>query len=195
MNIVNSIIGGQWWHSIWQIRWSPTRYWRSLKLMCCVMWRSVWLLANQGKPSWINDWIIKWKRHRYHRWFQLIYIWVTVLAIKALVITWSVLWRSGWLLTNRGQLNWIDDRIFQWRRQRYHRWWQLVAIWVNVLPIKAQFITRGRSLPTMIFSCSTFLATTNTLWKWNYECSILFWWSCVPVILFVDVHQKVRSKF
>ena len=145
MNIVNSIIGGQWWHSIWQIRWSPTRYWRSLKLMCCVMWRSVWLLANQGKLSWINDWIIQWKRHSYQRWWKIIDLWVTVLAIKAPVITSSVIWISGWLMTNRGQLRWIDDWIIKWRRNRYHRWWKLVSLWVTIVAIKAPVITSSHS--------------------------------------------------
>ena len=26
------------------------------------------------------------------------------------------------------------------------------------------------------------------------ECNMSFWWCCVPVILFVDVHLKVRAK-
>ena len=47
--------------------------------------------------------------------------WFTVLAIKAPVITRSVLRRTGWLLTNRGQLIWIDDWIIQLRRNIYHR--------------------------------------------------------------------------
>ena len=121
INIATSIIGGRHWHSIWWIRWSLTGYWRSLQLMRCVMWR-VWLiLTNRGQLSSINDWIIQRRRHRYHRWWQLIAIWVTVLAIKAPVITRSFLWRAGWLLTNRGQLLWIDDWIIQWRRNRYHQ--------------------------------------------------------------------------
>ena len=40
-----------------------------------------------------------------------------------------------------------------------------------------------------------FLATTNTLWTWHDECNMSLWWCCVPVILFVDGHQKVRANF
>ena len=111
INIATSIIGGRWWHGIWRIRWIPTEYWRSLQLMCCVMWRPGWLLKNQRYLRWINDWIIQRRRHRYHRWWQIIDFWVTVLAIKSPVITRIVMGRSGWLLTNRGQLRWIDDWI------------------------------------------------------------------------------------
>ena len=121
INIANSIISVRWWHGIWQIRWSPTGYWRILQIMRCVMSRSGRQLTNQGQMSWINYWIIQLRRHGYHWWWQLISLWVTFLAIKAPVITRSVLCRSGWLLTNRGQLIWIDDWIIQWRRNIYHR--------------------------------------------------------------------------
>ena len=120
INISTSIIYGQKWRGIWLIRWSPTRYWKSLQIMSCVMWRTGWLLTNRGKLSFINDWIIQWRRQRYHRWWQLIALLVTFLAIKAPVITRSVLWRSGRLLTNQGQLIWINDWIIQWRRNIYH---------------------------------------------------------------------------
>ena len=123
---------------------------RSLRLWRCVMWRYVWLLMNRGHLRWINDWIIQWRRKRYHRQWELIPIWVTVLAIKAPVITRSVLWRSGWLLTNRGQLRWIDNWIIQWRRHRYHQWWKLFALLVTVLANKAPVITRILLLPTLI---------------------------------------------
>ena len=53
---------------------------------------------------------------------------------------------------------------------------------------------RSRSLPTLIVPCSTFVVTTNTLWTWHDECNMSLWWRCVPVILFVDVHQRVRAK-
>ena len=121
INIATYIIGGQRWHGIWRIRRSTTRYWRSLQLMCCVMWRSGWLLTNRGQLSWINNWIIPWRKNRYHRWWQLIALWVTVIYIKAPIITRSVMWRPGWLLTNRGQMRWIDDWIIQWKRNIYHR--------------------------------------------------------------------------
>ena len=133
-------------------------------------------------------------RHRYHRKWQLISIWVTVLTIKASVITRSVIWRSGWLLTNRGQLMWIDDWIIQWRSNIYHRWWQLVDLWVTILAIIAPVITINRSFLTLIVPCSTFVATTNTLWKWHYECNMSLWWCCVPVIFVVDGHKKVRAN-
>ena len=107
----------------------------------------------------------------------------------------SVLWRSGWPLTNRGYMRWIDDWIIKWRRHRYHRWWQLVAILMTVLEIKAPVIMSSCLLPTLIVPCSTLVATTNTLLKWHGECNMILWWCCVPVILFVDGHQKVRFNF
>ena len=77
INISTSIIGGRKGHVIWRIRWSPIRYWRSLQLMRCVMWRSGWLLTNREQLIWINDWMIQWRRHRYHQWWKIIDIWVT----------------------------------------------------------------------------------------------------------------------
>ena len=195
INIATYILGGRWWHSIWRIRWSPTMYWRSLRLWSCVMWRAGGLLTNLGNMRWINDWIIQWRRHRYQRGWQLISLWVTVLAIKELFITRIVLWRAGWLFMNQGQMRWIDYWIIQWTRHRYHRWWQLVALWVTVLEIKAPVITRSCSLPTPIFPCSTFVETTNTLWTWHDEWNTSLWWCYMPVILLVYGQQKVRSKF
>ena len=125
---------------------------------------------------------------------KIIALWVTVLAIKAPVITRSVLWRSGWILTNGGQMRWIDDWIIQWRRHRYHQWWRLVSILVTVLAIKAPVIARSRSLSTPISPCSTIVATTNNFCTWHDECNISLWWCCVPVIFVVDGHQKVRSN-
>ena len=192
---VTSVLGEQRWHGIWNISWSPINYWIILRLGCCVLWRFGWLLTNRGKLGWINDWTIRWRRHRYHRWWQLIALWVNCLTIKAPVINRSVLWRSRWLLTKRGQLRWIDDWIIQWRKHRYHRWWQLDSLLVSVLEIKSPFITRSCLLPALIFSCSAFVVTTNTLWTWHDECNMSLWWCCVPVIVFVGGHQNVRAKF
>ena len=89
INIATSILGRRRWCNIWQIRWSPTRYWRILRIWICVLWRSGLLLTNQGQLRWINDWIIKWRRHRYQRWWQIIALWVTFLAIREPVITRS----------------------------------------------------------------------------------------------------------
>ena len=133
------------------------------------MWRSGWLLTNQRQLVWIDYWIIQWRRHIYHRWWQLISLWDTVLFIKSPVITRSVLWRSGLLITNRGQLRWIDDWIIQWRRNRYHRRLQLLTLWVTVVAIKALVITRGRSLPTLIVPCSTFFG------DWQYPLEVVWW--------------------
>ena len=155
INIATSILGGRRWHDILRIRLIPTRYWRSLWIWSCVLWRSAWLLKNRGKLKWINDQIIQWMRHRCHQWWKLIDIWVNVLAIKALVITRSVLWRSGWMLTNRGHMRWINYWSIQCRRHRYHRWWKLISLWVTSLAIKALFISRSCLLPTLIFPCST----------------------------------------
>ena len=121
INIATSIIGGRRWHGIWRIRRSPIGYWRSLQLVHCVRWRSGWLLTNRVQLSWINGWIIPLGKRRYHWWRQLISLWVNVIAIKVFVITRTVRWRPEWLLTNLGQLRWIDDRIIQWKRNRYHR--------------------------------------------------------------------------
>ena len=140
-NILTCIIGVRRWHGIWQIRWSPTGYWRRLQLMRCVMWR------------------------------------------------------AGWLLTNRGQLIWTDDWIIQWRRNRYQWWWQLFTLWVTVLEIGSPVITSSRSLPTLIVPCSTVVAITNTLWTLHDKCNMSLWCCCVPVILFVDGHQNMRAKF
>ena len=87
INIVTSVLGGLQLDCIWRINWSTTRYWRRLWLWRCVLWRDGWLLTNQGHLRWINDWIIQWRRHSYQRWWKLISIWVTVLAIKSPVIT------------------------------------------------------------------------------------------------------------
>ena len=78
---------GRWWHDIWRVRWSLTRYWRSLRLWRCVLWISGWLWTNREQIRWIDDWIIQWRRHSYHWWWQFISLWVTVLVIKASVIT------------------------------------------------------------------------------------------------------------
>ena len=66
---------------------------------------------------------------------------------------------------------------------------------VTVLAIGAPVITRSCSLPTLIVSCSAFVETTNTIWTWRDEFNMSLWWCCVPVILFVDGHQKVGANF
>ena len=194
INISTSIPGGRRWHGNLRIRWSPKRYWIILQLWHCVLWRAGWLLTNRGRLRWINEWIIQCRRHRYQRWWQLVALWVTVLTIKAPVIMRSVWWSAGWLLKNRGHLRWINDWIIQWRRHRYHRSWQLIALWVYVLAIKAPFITRIRFLPTLIFPCSTFLAANNKLWTCHYECNMSLWWCCVPVIFCCWWPSKGESK-
>ena len=88
INITTSILGGRRWCGIWRIRWSPNGYWRSLQLMCCVLWRARWMLMNWGHLSWINDWIIKWRRHRYNRWWQLIFPSSTFVATNNTLLTW-----------------------------------------------------------------------------------------------------------
>ena len=85
-NIETSILDGRRWHGIWWISWSPTMYWISLQLWRCVMWRAVWLLTYWGQLRLINDWIIQLRMHRYHWWWKLIALLVTVLSIKAPVI-------------------------------------------------------------------------------------------------------------
>ena len=141
INIVTSILGGRRWNGIWRISWSPNRYWRGLRLWRCV------------------------------------------------------LWRAGLMLTNREHLRWINHLIIWFIRHRYHRWWKIVTLWVTVLKIKSPVITRSPSLPTLIFPCSTFVATANTPWTWHDECTMSLWWCCVPVILFVGGQRRVRSNF
>ena len=182
-----------WWWKIIAL-WVTVLDIKSPVIMRTVLWRSGWMLTNWGQLRWIDDWIIKWRRHRNQPWWQLIALLVTVLAIKAPVITRSVLWRYGWLLTNRGQLRWIDEWIIKWTRNRYHRWWQLVDLCVNLLTIKALVITRSCSLPTLIAPCSTFVSNANNLWTWHDGYHINWWWCCVPVILFVDGQQKVWAN-
>ena len=97
INIATSVLGGRRWHDILRISWIPIRYWRSLWLWRCVLFRSGWLLTNQGQIRWINDWIIKWRSHRYHQWWQIIALWVTVLVIKAPVITSVVTTNNLWM--------------------------------------------------------------------------------------------------
>ena len=125
INISTSMLGGRRWHVIWRIRWSPARYWRSLWLWCCVLWRYGWLLTNRGHLRWINDWIIQWKRHRYHQWWKLIDIWVTALAIKAPVITsvatTNTLWTWRDLITRN-----VTQRAMSCR----HRWYLCLLHWM-----------------------------------------------------------------
>ena len=85
--------------------------------------------------------------------FELISIAVNVPVIKR-----SVLWKYGWLLTNRGQLRWIDDWIIQLRRNKYHWWWKIDAIWMTVLAIKHRL---SRGVPR----CLTWLFPVPLLWK------------------------------
>ena len=54
-----------------------------------------------------------------------------------------VRWRSGRLLTNRGQLRWINEWIIQWGSHRYYRWWQFIALWLTVLAIKETVIMKS----------------------------------------------------
>ena len=195
INIATSMLGGRRWHGIWRLRWSRTRYWRSLQIWRCVMWKYGWMLTNRRQLMWINHLISQYMRHKYHWWWQIISLLVTVLAIKWLVITTSFLRKARWLLTNWGQLRWIDEWIIQWRRHRYHQWWQLVALWVTDIAIKVPVIKRSHSLPTLSIPCSTFAVTINTLWTYHDKCNMSLWWCYVLVIFFVYGQQKVRANF
>ena len=105
---------------------------------------------------WHGIWRIRWSPTGYWRSLQLMHF---------------IIWRSGWMLMNWGQLIWINDLIIQWRRYRYHRWWKLIV------------------------PCFISVATTNTLWMWHDECNMSLWWCCVRIILFVDGHRKLRANF
>ena len=109
--------------------------------------------------------------------FELLY-----LLLKYRLSWKSVQWRAGWMLTNQGQLRWIDEWIIQWRRNIYHRKWKFVALWVTVLAIKAPVITRSSLLPTLIVPCSNFVAITNNVWTWHDECNVSLWCCCEPVL-------------
>ena len=182
----------QWWKLI--ALWVTFLAIKAPVITRSVMWRAALLLTNWGQLRWINDWIIQCRSHSYHVWWKLIVLWTTVLAIKAPVITRSVMWRAGWLMTNQGQLRWINDWIIQCRSHRYHRWWQIISLWVTGLEIRAPVITRSRSSPTLIVSCSTFVETNNDLWTWHDECNMSLWWCFVPVVLFVYGQRKVRAN-
>ena len=140
IDIATYILGGWRWHGILWINWSPTRYLISLRLWRCVLWRSVWLLTKWGHLRWINDLIIVWRSHR------------------------------------------------------YPRWWQLIVLWVNVLAIKVQVITRSCLLNTLIVSCFNLVATTNALWTGQDECSMSLWWCCVPFFCWVDGEKKSKTN-
>ena len=171
--IATSILGGRQWHDILRIRWSLNSYLRSMLLWRCALWRAGWILTKLVHLRWVNDWIVQWRRHRYHRWWKLIAILVTFLDNKSPIIKSSVLWRAGWLLMNWVQLRWIDGWIIQWIRHRYYWWWQLIAIWLNFLSFGAPVIMRGRSFPILIFPCSTFCGYYQYLldvaWLMQYE--------------------------
>ena len=53
----------------------------------------------------------------------------------------------------------------------------------------------SRLLPTLIVLYSTFVTTSNTLEIKYDECNMSLLWCCVPVILFINGHQKVRANF
>ena len=119
-----------------------------------------------GGRQWHDIWQISWNptMHRIILWL------------------WRcVLWRDGWLLTNRGQLRMINEWIIQRRRHRYHQCWILTALWGDFLAIKALVIT--------------IVATINTLWTWHDECEMSMWWCCVHIILFVDGQKNVSANF
>ena len=65
---------------------------------------------------------------------------------------------------------------------------------MNLIEIKAPVITRSDLLPTLIVPCSTFFASTNTLWTWHDKYNMSLWWCYVPVIFVVEGHQKVRAN-
>ena len=48
----------------------------------------------------------------------------------SLQIMCGVRLRSGWLLTNRGQLSWFKEWIIPWGKLRYHWWRKLIALGV-----------------------------------------------------------------
>ena len=50
-------------------------------------------------------------------------------------------------------------------------------------------------MPNLIVPCYNFVGTTNNLWNWHDAYNMSLWWCCVPVILSVDVQEKVRANF
>ena len=156
-------------------------------MLCYV---KIWMTVD----SCINDWIIQWRRHRYHQWWQLISIWVTFLAIKAPVITRSFCedlddgWRTkdSWygLMTEllHGGETYITGNdnsfLFGWHSLRLKHWLSQGVV---------------RCLPRF-FTVPLLRATTNTLETWYDECNMSFWWCCVPVVFFVNGHQKLLRR-
>ena len=147
INIATSVLGGRWCYGILRIIWSPTRYWKSLWLWRCVLWRSVWLLTNRGQMRWINNWIIQWRRHRYHQWWKLISLWVTFLPIKAPFITS--------LGTTNTFLTWHDECDMS-------MWWCCVHV---ILFVDGQQNVRPNIFARQLQSCLGF-STRN---KIDYE--------------------------
>ena len=145
---MTSIIGGRQWHGIWWIRWSPTVYWRSLQLMRCVMWRAGWMLKERGHLCWINDWIIQWRRYRYHRWWKLITMVITLLnfsvsfpllqyarsyVLISLPFVTSPFYHQGLLLDNIGiGTKGLVVRTYFWRFQ--YILWPYVTVGFGKLP-------------------------------------------------------------
>ena len=92
------------WINYWIIQWRRHNYYRWWQLIDHLftvldikspvitrsfLWRSGRLLTNWGHLMWIDDWIFQWRTQIYQRWWQLIALWVSFLAIKSLVITRS----------------------------------------------------------------------------------------------------------
>ena len=65
-----------------------------------------------------------------------------------------------------------------------------------IVAIKDPVIARSCSPPTLIVPGSTFMAPPKTLLgTWHDEYNMSLWRYCVPDILFVNGHHKVRANF
>ena len=134
INIPTSVLGGRRWHGIWRISWITTRYWRSLWFWRFVLRIYGWLLTNRGQLRWINNWIIKWRRHKYQPWWQ----------IKALVITSVEITNTLW--------TWNDESDMS-------MWWCSVHI---ILFVDDQKKARANFLAWQLQSCLSF-STRNKI--------------------------------
>ena len=147
---------------------------KKLANLALCLWRAGWLLTNRQHLRWINNWIVQCRSHRYYRWWQIIDFLVNVLAIKAPVITRSVLWRAGWVLKNEDSwggfitelFNGVgtgitgDDNLllFDWLSLRLNHWlsWGFVRCltWLfHVILLWQLPIPFGRCMMNTIWVC------------------------------------------
>ena len=149
----------RWWKLI--DLWFTALYIKAPVITRSVMWRARWLLMNRGQLRWIDDLIIQCSRHRYHRWWKIIALWVTFLAIKSPVITRScslptlIVPCSTFVATANNLWKWHDECNMS-------LWWCCVPV---ILFGDGHQKVRAKSFARQLQSCLSF-STRN---KIEYE--------------------------